>query len=86
MEKTVLQEISDLEKEITELKRTVRIGTVTTVDVEGRKARVAWANGIRSAPLNVIQNGSGWMPKVGDKAVSLHRPGDDGDGFILGVI
>jgi phage baseplate assembly protein gpV len=86
MEKTISQEISDLEKEITELQRTVRIGTVTTVDTAGRKARVTWANGIRSAELNVIQNGSGWMPKVGDKAVSLHRTGDDGDGFILGVI
>lgn len=86
MEKTVLQEIADLKKRTDEVERIVRIGTVTTVDAETGTARVSWDNGVRSGQLDILQNGTGWTPIIGQRVVSLHKPGDDGAGYILGAV
>ena len=89
MEKTTAQRIADLEHKTDELERIVRVGTVATVDTENRTARVSWENwdeGVRSGELNVLYNGTDWMPSVGQRVVSLHRPSDNGAGFILGAV
>lgn len=89
MEKTTAQRIADLEHKADELERIVRVGTVATVNAENRTARVSWENwdeGVRSGELNILDNGTDWMPTVGQRVVSLHRPGDNGAGFILGAV
>lgn len=89
MEKTTAQRISEIERKVDEMERIVRVGTVATVNAENRTARVSWENwdeGVRSGELHVLENGTGWMPTVGQRVVSLHRPGDNGAGFILGAV
>lgn len=67
----------------------VRIGTVTAVDAESRKARVLYQDmGFSSGWLAVLRHGQDdpWLPKVNDTAVVLYLPVWQGDGFILGVL
>lgn len=67
----------------------VRIGTVTAVDAEARKARVLYQDmGFSSGWLAVLRHGQDdpWLPKVNDTAVVLYLPVWQGDGYILGVL
>lgn len=95
MEKNIQQQINELGERVTELEYLIRIGTVTSVNSEKRTVRVSWANGMRSADLrcltlrrwaNTEGDAVNWLPSVGDKAVSIHRPRGQGDGYILGVL
>ena len=63
----------------------VRIGIVSSVDTEGKKARVIFKDkGFVSGWLHVLQKDSEWIPAVDDVVLCLYLPVDNGDGFILG--
>lgn len=67
----------------------VRVGIVTAVDWDHRKARVLYRDmGFTSGWLTVLRHGAGdsWMPSVNDVAVVLYLPVFNGDGYILGVL
>ncbi|MGM9639748.1 MAG: hypothetical protein ACI3V3_00105 [Faecousia sp.] len=67
----------------------VRVGTVTAVDAEAKKARVLFQDmGFSSGWLDILRNGQAdtWLPNVNDTAVVLYLPVWQGDGFILGVL
>lgn len=62
----------------------VKTGTVE--HVSGRRVRVRLKNRKTTVELTVIENGTGWVPEVGSKAVCLMKPGGNGQGFVLGQI
>lgn len=65
----------------------VRIGTVTAVDPQKRRARAKFQDsGITSHWLYIVQTGAAWLPKVNDTVLVLYLSVFNGDGFILGVI
>ena len=86
MKKTNEQRIAELERRSDELAQVVRFGTVTTVDAVNMTARVSFDNGMRSAELSVLRNGSGWLPTVGQRVITLHRSEGSGAGYILGAV
>lgn len=87
MEKTQPQWNSDFNFRLNRIEKLMlRIGTVTETRPEEKLARVSWDQEYRSALLRVMENGTGWMPEVGNKVVSIHRPNGDGEGFILGAL
>lgn len=86
MEKTQEQRVSELEKRVDALALTLRVGTVTTVNEIDGTARISWDSGVRSGSLKILENGTGWMPRVGQRVVSLHKPEEDGAGYILGAV
>ena len=70
----------------------VRIGTVSSLDVANRTARVEFAdkkdvggNTLISAPLKVIQTVE-WLPKIGDFVLCIYLPNGESDGFVIGSI
>lgn len=66
------------------LSNLVRIGVVSSVDPENRRARVIFKDkGFVSGWLYVLQH-IAWMPAVNDAVVCLYIPVSNGDGFILG--
>jgi phage baseplate assembly protein gpV len=94
MEQTVQQQIKSLENRVTELECIIRIGTVISVNSSKRTVRVSWGK-MQSADLRCLTTGTwadakgkltNWMPKVGNKVVSIHRVNGQGDGYILGVL
>lgn len=80
------------EADFMKLKNIVRIGTVSSVDVESRTARVTFtdkggAEPLVSGPLQVVQNHTAaWIPAAGQMVVCLFLPNADGDGFVIGGI
>ncbi|MCD7918648.1 MAG: hypothetical protein LUG45_00935 [Clostridiales bacterium] len=81
------EQINTLRQDVTELQSIIRIGKVTSRNTDSRTVKVSWSNGAQSASLHVlIHDAEEWMPEVGQTVACLHRPGGDGDGYILGAL
>jgi len=80
----------DIEKEITVLKNIVRVGTVSSVDIAERTARVAFADKKAGEEQPLISGAlkalNKEIPYVGQFVICLFLPNGDGDGFILGEV
>ena len=73
--------------DITALKNIVRVGWVSSVDIEKRTARVTFKDKgetFVSGPLNVLKNTP--LPSPGDFVLCIYLPNGDGDGFVIGGI
>lgn len=82
----------NIERELTILKNIVRVGTVSSVDIENMTARVTFndkkdADGqpLVSGHLKVIQNTVPlWLPCIGQLALCIYLPNGESDGFVIG--
>lgn len=84
MGKTIEQCVEELNKMIGQLENNIRIGTVLSTNKTRKTIRVSWSNGTQSGDMRVLENGTGWLPTVGEKVVSIHRV--TGDGWVLGSL
>lgn len=84
MQQSNEQQIKNIEARLESVEMTARLGTVTSVDYQKRTATVSWSDGTQSDEMKVLNNGTDWMPDVGECAVSVHR--SSGDGWIIGVL
>lgn len=84
MTQTNEQRIEELGKNTRQLENSIRIGTILSIDTERKTVRVSWSDGNQSGDMKVLQNGTGWLPDVGEKVVSIHKT--SGDGWVLGSL
>lgn len=77
-----------VEAEVAALKDIVRIGTVSSVDMSSRTARVVFPdkNDMVSGSLKIVKQEEIWLPAVGQAVLCLYLPNGESDGFVIGGI